>query len=198
MAKKRFSKKQITYGAVGAVVALTLGVWIFAFFGPSPSSGPTASEPAVTDTATTTNEEVVTPVVDAPVESAELTIDPTTVSRIDIEPLEISVAYVRGIPGFGFLVERTASGTQYVSFSAEALIGTKCTDDKGVFASIIVNPSEQDSPTVTKNISVGGVRYGFAPSEDACTSNTTLFTQYQVAFRDAFPLLQAMNASTSE
>jgi len=198
MVKKRFSKKQVTYGSVGAVIAVTLGVWLFAFFGPSPSSGPTESGPAVTDTVPTTNEEAVTPVVDAPVDAAEPTIDPATVSRIDIEPLKLSVAYVRGIPGFGFLVERTTSGTQYVSFSAEALIGTKCTDDKGVFASIIVNPSEQDSPTVTKNVTVDGVRYGFAPSEDACTSNAALFTQYQVAFRDAFPLLQLMSTSTSE
>lgn len=120
-------------------------------------------------------------------------LDPSTVSTIDIEPLNITVSYVKGVPGFSFIVLRTQDGTEYVEFRNEDLAGTICTDDEGAFASIIVGPSEQDIATLAQTVTVNETVYGLSlPSED-CTDNTALFEQYQQSFTDAFSLLTVLD-----
>lgn len=193
--RRRITKKQLIYGGIGAIVAATIVIWAFALFGPSPA-------PAEPEPTTDTSQEVPVesaddevPLDDVPAEDAP-SIDPSTVSRIDVEPLSLSVAYIRGVPGFGFSVERTASGTRYVAFSSESLIGTKCTDDEGIFASIIVAPTADEAPTITATETVDGTSYGLSLPDDTCTADTALFAQYQAAFRDAFSLLQRLSDDT--
>ena len=194
--RKRLTKKQLIYGGIAALVAATIVIWLFAFFGPSPQT----AAPAAQERRDTVSEEAPAessePLDDVPAEDPVPTIDPSTVARIDVEPLELSVAYVRGVPGFGFSVERTANGTRYVEFSSESLIGTKCTDDVGAFASIIVDPTDQDTPTVSQTKVVGGTTYGLSLPDDTCTADAALFVQYQAAFRDAFSLLERLSADT--
>lgn len=193
--RRRLTKKQLTYGIVAAVVALTLAIWLFAFFGPSPQTAAPASDETTQEAPATTPDDEQ-PAEDVPVEAPVSTIDPATVSRIEVEPLGLSVAYVKGVPGFGFSVERTASGTRYVEFSSESLIGTKCTDDEGAFASIIVNPSDQDTATLSETKKLDDTTYGLSLPDDTCTADAALFTEYQAAFRDAFSLLERLSDDT--
>ena len=147
------------------------------------------SDPAATDTNTTVNPPA--DMVD-PVKSDTPKADPTTLSSIDIEPLGITVAYTKGVPGFDFTVKRTASSTQYIEFSSTELIGTKCTDDNGLFASIIRNPSMAEKQTVALTTTAGGATYGLSLPAQGCTSNPTLLSEYQAAFKNGFPSLKAL------
>lgn len=121
-------------------------------------------------------------------------VDPATVATIDIEPMGLAVPYVRGLPGgFEFSVQRTPSGTRYVEFSNSALIGTKCTNDIGVFASIIQSPSRDDASVIGQRVTVDGTEYGLSLAEDTCTSDEVLLAKYQQSFNDAFPLLKKID-----
>lgn len=127
--------------------------------------------------------------------SAESTLDPDSVSTIDIEPMGITISYVRGIPGFEFVVKRTTTGTQYVQFLSPDLAGETCTDDEGAFAAIIKNPtSDEDRTTVTDSVTVEGDEYGLSLDSDNCTSNQELFAEYQDSFSEAFSLLRLIPA----
>lgn len=193
----RTARKQNKTGLIVTIVvlALTLGVVGGIAFAQNLNKAPAtdttqpASEPA-TDTPTTQpNEE--TPPVEKP---AETSIDPKTVSSIEIKPLSIKVFYKKGIPGFEFAVKRTASGTQYVEFSSPELKGTKCTDDEGIFASIIKNPNtDEDKATVKKERTIDDTTYGLSLNGKNCTGDVKLFTQYQDAFSDALVLLEETN-----
>jgi hypothetical protein len=126
-------------------------------------------------------------------ETTEPTVDPATLSSIDIEPLEITVYYTKGLPGFEFAVKRTSSGTEYIEFSASQLVGTKCTDDIGLFAIIVKNPgSEEDNSTITHTVTVGGNTYGLSLTGANCTSDTDLLKQYQSAFVNGLSSLKEM------
>lgn len=118
------------------------------------------------------------------------TLDPSTVGTVDIQPLSLTVSYVKGIGGFEYAVKRLSGGTQYVEFTSPELIGTKCTDDTGTFASIIHNPDTNDATTITATQTVDGTQYGLSLSDDTCTGNVELLKQYQTSFRDAFSLLK--------
>jgi cytoskeletal protein RodZ len=145
-----------------------------------PAETPATNE---TDTATDTESDA----------TAESTVDPATLSSIDVEPLGITVFYAKGTPGFGFTVKKTTDQTQYVDFSAEALIGTKCTGDEGVFAAIIKNPkSTEDQTTISKTAKVGSDSYGLSLSGANCTSDEVLFKEYQDAFSAGFANLTAL------
>jgi len=88
---------------------------------------------------------------------------------------------------------RTADSTEYVDFSAPELVGTKCTDDKGVFVSIIQNPStDEGSATISKTVTVGEDSYGLSLASETCTSDVELLKQYQTSFSDAFTLLKSL------
>lgn len=191
---RSFTKKQKTVAIISAVAVLlvaALVVWWLAFQRSQAEPDPFISSSENQEETQTPAPEADEPTEETPAaeETPASTIDPSTVSTVDIEPLEITVSYVRGVPGFGFLVQRTADGTEYVEFSSEEVAGTKCTDDTGVFASIIVSPSEQDGATITDEVTVDGTVYGLSLPDATCTSDEELFAQYQASFKDAFSLL---------
>lgn len=126
--------------------------------------------------------------------SEESTIDPSTVAYIAVEPMELDVPYVDKIGGFEFYVFRTPAGTQYAEFRNPELVGTKCTDDAGAFASIIEDPATNEAATLTKTVDLDGKRYGLSLASDTCTSNVSLLNEYQAAFSDAFPLLRKLSS----
>jgi len=122
------------------------------------------------------------------------TVDPATLSSVDIQPFGITVSYVKGIPGFEYTIHRSANQTEYVDFSSAELIGTKCTDDTGVFASITKNPSSDEDKTLLISMTkVGDDSYGLSLPESICTSNVQLFDQFQASFKDAFGTLKAIS-----
>lgn len=143
---------------------------------PPPEEKPPATEEEPTET----------------VPKAKPSVNPDQTSSIDIEPMGITVYYVRGIPGFEFVVEKTANGTEYVQFSSPDLRGTKCTDDEGAFASIILNPSATEAQTLTSTTTVGDNTYGLSLADATCTSDQALLQQYQDSFTRAFSLLSSM------
>lgn len=120
------------------------------------------------------------------------TIDPSKVGSLDIPPMSITVSYVKGIKGFEYEVLRTPSGTRYVEFRNTDLIGTKCTDDEGTFASILESPKADESSTLKQKITVDGTEYGLSLAASDCTSDPDLLMRYQQSFTDAFSLLKKM------
>ena len=126
---------------------------------------------------------------DADTQSA---LDPETVATIEIQPMSIVVSYVKGVGGFEYAVNRTASGTQYVAFSSPELVGTKCTGDTGEFATILANPGSDESATITTSTTVDDTKYGLSLTAANCTKNPELLKSYQASFSDAFSLLKKM------
>jgi hypothetical protein len=146
---------------------------------------PTETEAPAEDTpATTDGDETNTP---------DSTVDPSTLTSIAIEPMRLEVFYTKGTPGFEFAIKRTADRTQYIEFSSPKLVGTKCTDDDGVFATIIKNPtSTENESTISKKTTVGEDSYGLSLAEATCTGNPDLLKTYQSAFDDGFGSLKAL------
>lgn len=137
---------------------------------------------------TDTDNPAATPEADTPPASQ---VDPASLSTIDIEPMNLKVSYTKGIPGFEFSVLRTADRTQYVEFSSPDLVGTKCTNDVGVFVSIIKNPtSSADGVTISQKKTVGNDTYGLSLATDTCTSDAELLKEYQTAFINGFDQLK--------
>lgn len=141
--------------------------------------------PATTDEGTSTTDTDTNP-------DTEPAIDPATVSTIDIAPMELTVSYIKGIGGFEFNVLRTSSGTRYVQFSSPTLVGTKCSNDEGMFATILQDPSTDESATITKKTTVDGTEYGLSLTGSTCTNDAELLAKYQQSFSDAFTLLKKM------
>jgi hypothetical protein len=118
-------------------------------------------------------------------------VDPESLSSATIEPMNIVVAYSKGIPGFEFAIKRTADKTEYVEFSSPGLVGTKCTNDSGAFASIIKSPSSpENESTLAETMTVDGTTYGLSLTDESCTANTELLKQYQDAFVNGFSQLK--------
>lgn len=131
-----------------------------------------------------------TPTVDEPEASV---VDPSTLRSIDVEPMGLTVYYTKGTPGFEFSVKRTEGSTEYVEFSSPELVGTKCTDDEGSFASIIKNPSSpEDKSTINETTQVGEDTYGLSLAAENCTSDVDLLKEYQSAFSNGFSMLEEM------
>ena len=145
----------------------------------SPSSEPLPKGEVVSDSATTT-EPSNTP--------SEL--DPAQIATVAIEPMSITVSYVKGVGGFDYEVMRSPSGTKYVQLSASRIAGSKCTNDVGQFASIIEKPTTDEKSTLAKSVTVNAVEYGLSLADASCTSNAELLKQYQTSFSDAFSLLK--------
>ena len=120
-------------------------------------------------------------------------LDPASVGTLDIAPLDIRVSYVKGAGGFEYQVSKTPSGTEYVEFSSAELVGTKCTDDTGAFASILVNPQSNEASTLDKTTTVSGTKYGLSLASDDCTSDAAKLKEYQKSFSDAFGLLKKLD-----
>ncbi len=117
-------------------------------------------------------------------------IDPASVSTIDITPMTITVSYTKGVGSFEYEVLRRPNGTRYVEFSSPSLVGTKCTDDKGTFASILESPSAEEVATLAKTTTVDGQQYGLSLASGACTSDEAALKKFQAAFSDPFSLLK--------
>jgi len=121
------------------------------------------------------------------------TVDPATLSSLDVEPLGVTIFYTKGTPGFDFQVKRAGDGTQYAEFSATSLVGTKCTDDTGLFASIIKNPGlSGGQTTISQSVKVGDDTFGLSLSGKGCTGDVSLLEQYQSGFTNGFSNLQSL------
>ena len=118
--------------------------------------------------------------------------DPQSLKSIDIQPLAITVFYSKGTPGFEYSVLKTADKTQYVQFTSPNLVGTKCTNDQGAFASIIKNPSSNETQTVNQIVKVGSDTYGLSIASAGCTGNSDLLTLYQTGFKNGFSNLKSL------
>jgi hypothetical protein len=153
---------------------------------PSTSSTETTNETPSDTTEPVTGEDGDTPTSN----EEEPTLDPATVGTIEITPMEIVVSYVKGAGGFEYEVLRTANGTRYVEFRNESLAGTKCTNDKGAFASILAEPTSNESATLSKTTTVDGATYGLSLEGTTCTSDVDALKAYQKSFSDAFSLLK--------
>jgi cytoskeletal protein RodZ len=154
----------------------------------------TTNEPETSQTDTTKED---TPAATTPTDTDKTSttpaVDPSTLKTIDIDPLGIAVSYTKGIPGFEFAVKRAADKSEYVQFSAPELVGTKCTNDEGSFASIIKNvSSSEDSSTISQKVTVAGTTYGLSLASVDCTSDVALLKQYQSAFSNGFSQLKAI------
>lgn len=159
------------------------------------------NRPAVTNDAANTNEtnteetknEETKPAEETEDQPTEPAVDPATLSSVDIEPMSITVFYTKGTPGFDFVIKRSADRTQYVEFSSPNLVGTKCTNDEGVFASIIKNPTDSQAQTIfAQKKTVGSDEYGLSLAGKNCTSDEALLDTYQKAFTQGFSQLKAV------
>lgn len=205
---KRPSRRAILISAVAVLLIALVTVWVIKIAQPeeagvNPGADSSASQPASdsSEGSDGSDKSAAKPEDgdsndDAGEKSADSdaqSIDPASVDSLDIEPLGVTVSYVKGVGGFEYEVLRTPSGTRYANFKNEGLVGTKCTDDKGVFASILVSPKEDEQATLAKKLSVDGVTYGLSLASAACTSNTDLLESYQQSFADAFGLIKKID-----
>lgn len=150
------------------------------------------------DTATSTpekEESATKPSKDTADNNAEdtATLDPTTVGTIDIEPLDVRVSYVKGVGGFEYQILRTPNGTQYVEFRSPELVGTKCTDDTGAFASVLVSPQSNENSTLNKTTTIGDTKYGLSLASSTCTNDADKLKGFQDSFSNAFSLLKKLD-----
>lgn len=193
MVQKKGSRKLVTtIVVIGVLLLVVAGVAIvksMAQPGPAtPADTAQKDTPTVNDKADSTGG----PAVVEGTAATEPPVDPAQTLSLDIEPMSITVSYMKSIRGFDFEVLRSTSGTKYVQFSVAKLVGTKCTDDKGQFASIIENPSADEATTLAKMVTVDGAEYGLSLAGTTCTNDTGLLMQYQNAISGAFSLLKKM------
>ena len=129
------------------------------------------------------------PAQEQPTESAA-SLDPESVGTVDITPMGIKVSYVKGVGGFEYEVLRASGGTRYVELRSPTLVGSKCTNDAGTFASIIDSPSENERAVLAATTTVRGKVYGLSLADATCTSDVDSLAAYQKSFKDAFTLLE--------
>lgn len=190
-----FTRKRLIGIAVASLAVVAIGIVVFTLRGhggepdPFTASPETSTQSPSTEKNETNNDTKATP--------TSPTLDPSTVSTIAIPQFGLEVSYVKGIPGFSYAVQRAQNGTQYVEFTSDQLIGSKCTDDTGIFATIIKNPGAgSDGATVSSTTKVGDVTYGLSLASQVCAPDTALLTQYQASFKDAFNLLKVTSTDT--
>lgn len=161
---------------------------------PAVTNQPSSTETDTTaDQTTPTDETDASTGTDTTTDETDITVDPATLKSIDIEPMSIKVFYTKGIPGFEYAIQRASNGTHYVEFSSPDLVGTKCTDDEGIFATIIEDPSaSEQQTTVNQTTTIGDMTYGLSLASDTCTAAPTLLAQYQDAFKSGFSSLSAL------
>lgn len=200
--KKGKKRTLITALAVLIVLLVAIGtIAIIRTMNPKEADPYTQQETSSTSTDTpddsvstqTPEETEATTPADSSGTTTEPALDPATVSTIDIEPMAISVSYVKGAGGFEYEVLRTANGTRYVEFRSSSLAGTKCTNDVGAFASILADPDSNESTTLSKTTTVDGTKYGLSLESSTCTSDAKKLQSYQKSFGDAFSLLKKIN-----
>lgn len=190
------AKRQSKTGLIITIVALALTVIIVGTIAILQNMNQPVATNQPETVVDTSNEETSTPDEVEEEETPNVTtpaVDPASLNSIDIEPLAITVFYTKGTPGFDFAVERAADSTQYVEFSSPNLVGTKCTDDEGVFVSIIKNPVSSDDQSIySQKVTVGSDVYALSLAGKNCTSDEVLLVEYQTAFSNGFGQLKAM------
>lgn len=157
------------------------------------NSAETTTRSETTAPTETTGEVSSTPASEGENDDAASSLDPSTVGTVDISPMGIKVAYVKGVGGFEYEVLRAGNGTRYVELRSPTLAGTKCTNDIGTFASILTDPTDNETATVAKTITVEETRYGLSLADDTCTSDPETLAEYQKSFSDAFSLLEKLD-----
>ncbi|HEY8886356.1 MAG TPA: hypothetical protein VIM31_02530 [Candidatus Microsaccharimonas sp.] len=193
MARIQGKRGLIVAIVVLGIVLLVVGAIVLTKKPNQSSTTPSTNTSKDVTTAKDTTTETDTPESTAtPTDATNPTVDPATLTSIDIEPLSVTVFYSKGTPGFEFTVLKTADQTQYVEFTSSDLIGTKCTDDQGAFASIIKNPSTNEAQTTSQTIKVGSDTYGLSLASAGCTANSDLLAQYQTGFKNGFASLKAL------
>lgn len=183
--------------AISAVLLLLIGVvtvWQYALGDHSPSS-PEDTELVSSDSTTSEPEEELPPDSESEADNDKSEVepsdpDPSSFSSLTISQMDLEVFYSKGVPGFSYQILRTPAGTQYVEFSSEDIAGTKCTDDEGVFASIIKNPSAAEESTVTATTKIDLDSYGLSLASGTCTADPDLLSDYQAAFKNGFGSLR--------
>lgn len=187
---RRRSKK----GVLATIIVLALTIVIVGGFALWQGTNIADTTPDTPDTNVSSDTDADTPDGDEQDTSEDPAnpIDTSNTATVAIEPLGIELTYSRAVAGFEFEILRTSSGTQYVELSSSRLIGTKCTDDTGVFASIIQNPvGEEDRSTITETVAINEDTYGLSLASSTCTDDATLFEQYQQGIAPYFRLLSA-------
>ena len=188
----RSKKSLILISIILGVALVVVGGFVFAKSMTTPTKVATTNVPDQT-TKDTTTETDATHSQSSVAASTTPAVDPSTLNSIDVQPLGITVSYTKGTPGFAFDVQKTANQTQYVEFTSTDLVGTKCTNDQGIFATIIKNPtSTEDKTTLTATTKVGSDTYGLSLTSADCTSNTDLLATYQTGFKNGFSSLKAI------
>lgn len=203
MVQKMTKRTQVTIKAVLLVVAALIGtILLMQLFSPKeqdPYKESTTSqkEESTTDGSPSPKKSEDTqnqsPEYGGALSPSETNIDPSTLGTLDIPSLGITVSYIKGIGGFEYEVLRTPSGTQYVEFRSTGLAGTKCTDDKGAFASILADPKTAETATLAKSITKDGTLYGLSLPTASCTNDAEGLAAYQKSFSDAFLLIKKTN-----
>jgi hypothetical protein len=192
MARIQSKSVRIVIIVIVAVALLVVGA-VFLTKKSSPVATNATDTSKVTPAKDTTSATNVTDATPATTPStAAPPVDPQTLTSIDVQPLGVTVFYSKGTPGFQYSVLKTADKTQYVEFTSADLVGTKCTDDQGVFASIIKNPSSTESQTTSQTVKIGNDTYGLSLASASCTSNADLLAQYQTGFKNGFANLKAL------
>ncbi|OYW41771.1 hypothetical protein B7Z28_02170 [Candidatus Saccharibacteria bacterium 32-45-3] len=210
--------RQKMYVGLAVIITLLGAVITFAIFSSSSSGEPDPykQQPAASDTDTNddsntdSDSDTANPIDDENLNNdnsntkddvtndgdnspTPVTIPPEQLATIDIEPMGLTVSYVKGIGGFGYQILRSPDGTRSVEFRNESLIGTKCTDDEGTFASIIENPTSDAAVLLDQKATIDGVTYGLSLSSGTCTGEPDMLANYQKSFSDAFGLLKKTN-----
>jgi len=195
MAKVQSKRRLIVAIVVLAVILLVIGGVVIAQRlnnETSVSSTDSSKDATAQDTESDADESKDTPDIAETTETEPATVDPETLASIAIEPLGVMVYYSKGTPGFGYSVMKTTDKTEYAQFTSADLVGTKCTNDEGAFASIIKNPSTSESQTTSKTVKVGEDTFGLSLASAGCTANTELLTKYQTGFEQGFSSLKAL------
>ncbi len=172
-----------------AVVLIIVGISLLLKQSHKPAA---VTTPDTSKQATPTKDSTNATKSDIPSATSVPVVDPQTLNSIDIQPLAITIFYSKGTPSFEFTVLKTGDKTQYVQFTSPNLVGTKCTNDQGVFASIIKNPSANETQTITQTVKVADDTYGLSVASASCTPNSDLLTQYQTGFKNGFSYLKAL------
>lgn len=197
MAQKKGRKALVTAVAVLIVLLALIGtIAVIKAIAGKDSSTQTTSEEAADTSKKSTSEESTAPDDSenstSNQTSSNTALDPATVATIDIPAMEITVSYVKGIGGFEYEILRASGGTRSVEFRNASLVGTKCTNDLGTFASILENPTTDELAIVSQKTTVEDTLYGLSLADATCTTNPELLAKYQKSFSDAFYLLKKM------
>lgn len=204
MVRKKGKQTLIIAIVAGAVLLVAIGTVALMQALKSDESDPYAQTSSSDSGTVKTEEEAVqnsdnntsdepAPSTDTEETSNQPALDPATVGTLDIPSAGITVSYVKGAGGFEYEVSRTQNGTRYVELRSAELIGTKCTNDVGAFASILLSPSSNEATTLSKTTVVEGTTYGLSLEATTCTSNEEKLKSFQQSFSDAFGLLKKLD-----